>query len=378
LIRARTLVAVGVAAVLGRSPEFPKGDAKRTRLVAVVAIAVSLLGPGQVYSFMRDASPDSIVSRIGDTLSPTEEVTGTASVEVEFPPPGGWPSTSSSKGRPVPRADRTALIIGINHARGGRPLPGSVADANNLKNALRKYGFPRQNVTVLLEGKATRARILAELDHLAVRTPKNGLAVFAVATHTRVRHGTNELLTADGLRISAPELGSRLGRVRSKMWVTLPTCYAAGYDTPGITGKNRIATFATSADQPTYQLGGSGSYMFIKMVREAMLDARAPGSVEESFRYAKNSLEREAPNRVPSISDGIPGDLVLGDSVAALDQPVPVQSWQTSASVTSESSDPPAAGPARSEAPPPSSPPQRSKGNVRVCGKYSVRCHRSS
>ena len=50
------------------------------------------------------------------------------------------------------------------------------------------------------------------------------------------------------------------------------------------------------------------------MVKRAMLDRQAPDSVESAFAWAKADLERTHPYRVPSISDGIDGDLVLGRS----------------------------------------------------------------
>ena len=96
---------------------------------------------------------------------------------------------------------------------------------------------------MLVETSATRAAIRDELSSLASRTPSNGIAVFAVATHTRRYGGQNELLTADGLRISAGELASRLGAVRSRMWVALPTCYSGGLRavraSSGATGSRR-------------------------------------------------------------------------------------------------------------------------------------------
>jgi hypothetical protein len=213
---------------------------------------------------------------------------------------------------PPARVKRTALIVGIDRAKGGRPLPGSVTDAKNVRDALLAYGFPKGNIRMLINGDATKSVIRSELASLAKRTPKDGVAVFAVATHTRKRGGHNEFLTADGGRIAAPELAVALGRVRSKMWVALPTCYAAGYALKGIVGPGRVATFASPASQPTYQLGTAGSYLIINMVRDAMLRGYAPRSVEEAFHFARAKLERTNPNRVPIINDGVKGELVLG------------------------------------------------------------------
>ena len=356
---------VGVA-TLAALAVFATGLAVATPLLSVLG------GPGgsSFRSPLWRGQPASQVSALGE-----------ASVTVD---PGSTPLRSivHRAGRPAPApGKRTALLIGINHARGGATLPGSVTDATNVRDALLMYGFPRNNITMLLEGQATRANILGQIDALAARTPSDGVAVFAIATHTRRRGGTNELLTADGLRISAPELASHLAAVRSRAWIALPTCYAGGYALKGIVGHNRVATFATSADRPTYQLGDAGSYLIINMVREAMLDGYAPFSVETAFQYAHDELERDAPDRVPQISDGIAGDLILGSA--------PPPTARKTLRASSRSRTRPAAPPEPEEyssatmdsggygdaQPDPESTEQpQSNSSVGVCGSFRYRC----
>jgi hypothetical protein len=214
----------------------------------------------------------------------------------------------------VPSGSRNAVIVGINHAQGTAPLPGSITDARHVQAALVGYGFRDENITMLLEGQATRGAILSALRSLAERTPATGIAVFAIATHTRRSGGTNALATADGGRISAHELASHLAAVRGRLWTALPTCYAGGYALPGIVGPNRIATFSSSANDQSYQLGDAGSFLFIHMVRRGMLEGHAPYSVESAFGFARDELQREHPEQVPSMSDGVDEDLVLGPS----------------------------------------------------------------
>lgn len=256
-------------------------------------------------------------------------------------------------------ATRTALIIGIDHARGTRSLPGAVTDAMNLRAALRGYGFRDDNVQMLLEGQATRPAILGALRDLASRTPRDGTAVFAIATHTQRSRGTNLLATAEGSRISATELAQHLRAVRAPMWVALPTCYAAGYARPGIVGRRRIATFASAADREAYQAGKSGSFLFIHMVRRAMLEQRSPASVESAFAFARSEIVRSYPEYVPSISDGIPGDLVLG----------PIRRRATTrsdAEIANEQRE------ARASPAPTSGP--RGRSGVVVCGRVRYNC----
>jgi hypothetical protein len=363
-------------------PSSTSAGRRRLRWIAPVAAALAVIGPVRpfVLSAMTDAQRP-VRLAASDRLDTASTDVGRWSVNVdladEVSQPFGVPDTE-----PPSTSKRHALIVGINNAKGGRPLPGSVTDAKNMRNALLMYGFADENIHVLLEGRATRGRILDELSSLAARTPSNGIAVFAVATHTRRAGGQNELLTADGLRVSARELASRLSAVRSRMWVALPTCYAAGYALPGIVGRDRIATFASAADRPSYQLGDAGSFLILNMVRHAMIERQAPGSVEDAFHWAKNTLEESSPENVPSMSDGIPGDLVLG-RVEADDLQGPTrpsaEGWRTQARPEPgerESYETVRTSPDSGDAPDGSGSGDRgsSNGGVGVCGSFRARC----
>jgi hypothetical protein len=274
----------------------------------------------------------------------------------------------------VAPADRNAVIVGINNARGTPPLPGSVRDATHLNAALLRYGFRGENISLLLNEQATRPAILSALRTMAARTPANGIAVFAIATHTRRSGGTNQLATAEGARISAHELASHLAAVRSRTWIAMPTCYAGGYALPGIVGPNRIATFSSSANEQSYQAGAAGSFLFIHMVRRAMLESHAPYSVESAFAFAQDEIQRQHPDHVPSISDGIAEDLVLGPSA-----PVVNARWEPpqrdpeyrafgDSSYQSEYE----SGPD----PSPTPGPYRRRGPASVCGSVTYNCSR--
>jgi hypothetical protein len=213
---------------------------------------------------------------------------------------------------PTGAADKVALLIGINKAPGSTPLEGSITDVNNMKKALLGYGFKDSNIQVLTEGKASRNGILAGLSSLAARSKSNGIAVFLLATHSGQSGGDLTFATGGGGRISRHELASHLGRVKGRLFSMLPTCYSKGYALPGVTGKNRIAVFSSSAGEYTWQIGGAGSWLVLYMVRYAMVERKAPQSVEAAFQWAKKAINAEAPDRAPIISDGISGDLVLG------------------------------------------------------------------
>jgi Caspase domain len=286
---------------------FPEAGARRVAVGAAIALVTSVVvvahpsGSSHHVAFVGGAPSF-------DVAAGSSDPSGMASVSVSE-------ATHLSPGTlPAPRtSQRYALLVGINHAVGATPLQGAVTDALNVKQALLDYGFEEKNITTLLDADASRAAILKGLDDLVRETPATGVAVVVLAAHSRNYFGVDQLLAADGARIGAPEIASRLQHLRSRAWIALPTCFAGGYALPGIVGHNRVVTFASAADQESYELGPAGSYLIIEMVQRAMIERRAPYSVEAAFDWAQRDLEQKRPNRVPSMSDGVPGDLVLGD-----------------------------------------------------------------
>jgi len=210
---------------------------------------------------------------------------------------------------------KTALIVGINKAAGAEELQGAVPDAKNIRSALLKYGFPQNNIVTLLDGQATRPAILAELKSLARRSSANGIAVFALASHS----SPTSFRSVEGARISAAELGSHLRAVPGKMWNILTTCYAGGYDVPGVSGPGRVATFSSSSSELTWELGSAGTYIVRAMVVDGMINGKAGSSVEDAFNYARN----KEPSRGVVMSDGISGNFSLGPFTWAPKPPAP-------------------------------------------------------
>lgn len=260
-----------------------------------------------------------VATACGAPSGPTIE-RGAQSARVSAPAPSPEPSPSPVRdtGARSGTAPRQALLIGIDHAPGASPLEGAVGDVRVLEEALLAYGIPADQVVVLEDREADRDRILDAIDELAAVTPPDGRAVFAFAGHTRRIGGRNHIVTADGRMISAGELAEALGRVRAPMWVALPTCYAAGFSVPGIVGPGRVTTFASAADQPSYEsLEFERSFLFEYMVGRGMLAGRASGSVEQAYSYAHDALAREFSRHVPLIDDRFPGHLTLGPPIEA-------------------------------------------------------------
>ena len=98
----------------------------------------------------------------------------------------GFPGPTSASPPTAPR--RRALIIGID-AYSASPrwqsLDGAANDARDMAELLRsRYGYGAEDVTVLLDGQATREAILAAFKRVLVEPSTPGdLGVFFYAGH---------------------------------------------------------------------------------------------------------------------------------------------------------------------------------------------------
>jgi hypothetical protein len=86
-------------------------------------------------------------------------------------------------------------------------------------------------------------------------------------------------------------------------------CYADSYNVPGVTGRNRIATFSSAGSEETWE-SSAGSDFVRAMVKEAMLEGKASDSIEGSFGYANGQMLHDGTGH-PSINDQIPGNVKL-------------------------------------------------------------------
>jgi hypothetical protein len=145
--------------------------------------------------------------------------------------------------------DAHALTIGISryHHITGLPV---TRDAQDVAEVLREPslgGYPAGNVRTLLEGDATRAAILAELEHLASCTTDRSTVFIYFSGHGgRAMAPAGEacyLMPVDGrdgspealadTAISGAELSAWLNRISAaKLTVVLDCCRAAGVAMP--------------------------------------------------------------------------------------------------------------------------------------------------
>ncbi len=74
-----------------------------------------------------------------------------------------------------------ALVVGIDHYANVNALHGAVADARDIESSLKTMGS--KDVTTLIDERATRANLLAELDRLVVRSHSGDLVMITLAGH---------------------------------------------------------------------------------------------------------------------------------------------------------------------------------------------------
>jgi hypothetical protein len=99
-------------------------------------------------------------------------------------------------------------------------------------------------------------------------------------------------------------------------WIGIAACYGAGFDDALAPG--RILTAAAGENDVAYENSSLGhSYMVEYMVHRAMLQGKAPRSVQDSFAWAKAQIAHDYPNRQPVMIDRSRSPVVLGQTVPA-------------------------------------------------------------
>ncbi len=287
---------------------------------------------------LRDGLPgsdDPAIDRISRLRRPPAEVSATAGDATALAAPSGdaviAPPPESFEAAPEPpappprtlRSDRWAgvtpsggtwaLVIGINDYPGSRhDLRSAVADAEDVNTALASLGVPGENRVVLRDREANRATIVAGLDWLTAHAGPDAVAVVFYAGHVRkLGSGVEAIVASDGALMTDGELANELTRLQARRsWIGIAACYAGGFTE--VRAPGRILTGAAPAHSLAYENADFGrSYMVEYMVRRAMIERRADGSVEAAFGFAHRELERDYPNRLPVQYDWHDGDLDL-------------------------------------------------------------------
>jgi caspase domain-containing protein len=252
-----------------------------------------------------------------------------------------------------------AVIIGIDDYPGvDHDLRQAASDARAADAALQSYGIPASRRLVLLDGQATTANIRGALHWLADHAAPEATAVVFYAGHVRQvfdRRGGPvhaAVIGADGNHIIDTELARILTRLEARSaWIAMAACYGAGFDETLAPG--RVLTASAGADEIAYENEGlQNSYLVEYMVQRAMIDGRAPESVQESFGWARTAIAHDFPDRQPVMLDQASAPVVLrqpGAPRRSQSTPVPAQSPPPSPEPESE---PPSPSPILPQPPP--------------------------
>ena len=255
--------------------------------------------------------------------------------------------------------DAHALTIGISQYRYIPPLP-ATQDAEDVAAVLRDGGlggYPGENVRSLLDGGATKAAILTELEHLASCTTDRSTVFLYFSGHggraTGAGGETCYLMPVDGrdggqetlsaTAISGAELSARLNKIAAaKLTVVLDCCRAAGVASPKdievgalvpemsgpslaplAQGRGRAVLAASRSDGYAYVVPGARNGVFTGHLLDGLRGA-AGGTggvirVCDLFHYVQQRVAEQARQRPvfkAELEENYPVALYQGGAVA--------------------------------------------------------------
>ena len=160
---------------------------------------------------------------------------------------------------------------------------------------------------------------------MAGRASADSTIVFFYSGHVRQVAGDADrdgeaideaIVAADGDNVFDGQVADILRTSEARAaWIGIAACYGTGFDDALAPG--RILTAAAGENDVAYENSSLGhSYMVEYMVRRAMLQGKAPGSVQDAFTWARAQIARDYPNRQPAILDRSRGPMVLGRTAA--------------------------------------------------------------
>lgn len=336
---------------LDRTGDAPAGD----------ALAAQELAAAPADGALAAAAP---LPEASVVTAPVAPPTSAAQMDRPIVAPAAFPRPRTATSRSGGRTNYTsgpkdggvwAVVVGIDDYPGGdADLRAAVADARDVDNALAAYGVPANHRLMLLDKQATADNIRGALAWMAGRASADSTAVFFYSGHVRQVAGDPDrdgevvdeaIVAADGDNVYDGQVAELLrGMDARAAWIGVAACYGAGFD--DVLANGRILTAAAGENDVAYENSSLGhSYMVEYMVRRAMLQGKAPASVQDAFAWARTQIARDYPNRQPAILDRSRGPVVLGRATT----PTP------SAPERKPQASPP---PERSEPqPPPSAPP---------------------
>jgi hypothetical protein len=362
----RTLVRVVLFAALALTAALPfqqltTATAKRPVALQVAKTASggpALVGTGGFEHLAMPRLPAAAAVGLAEAAPIVPPVT------FEGPPPAPVAPPAALTSPPVAGAGTGtgtwAVIIGIDDYPGSNhDLGAAKNDAAAVHAALARLGTPADQMLVLHDGQARLDVMRAAVGWLNDHAGPDAVAVFFFAGHVRkLAPGSEAMATAEGASFTDKELAHRLSRLPARRaWIGIAGCYGGGFTE--VVAPGRVLTGAAPANEIAYENSAFGrSYMVEYMVQRAIIEGRAPQTVQTAFQYAADAIARDYPGRQPVQVDNSDGALALGTSSPPSSAPQP-----QAGPAPAPPQGPPDAGtppsPPPSSPPPPSPPPKQ-------------------
>lgn len=203
---------------------------------------------------------------------------------------------------PSASSDRWALVVGITDYSGRTASTvAGAADADDVREALLRNGFPADHILTLTEGAATARNIRMGFQWLVDHSSPDSFSVFHYSGHVKQIGGDRDrdgekldeyLWPSDNVFISDAELASVAQRLRGLAWIDIAGCEAAGFD-DGISSPTRIFTSSSQESEKSYELPEWNNSVFTGLlIDQAMLQGMADNdgngkvSIQEAYAFA--------------------------------------------------------------------------------------------
>lgn len=223
---------------------------------------------------------------------------------------------------------RWAVVIGIADYEGsGSDLWHPDEDAKEMKQELVEFGYPSENIKLLLNRKAKANAIVNAIDWLVANEEAGDEVVFFYSGHGYrapddegwdddiETDGYDEMIvTHDFYGLPDGWFKQKFAAIEStKFALMFGSCHSGGMfdDNDDLQGTGRVIASACKADQYGWDYFYLGNTLWgYYFVDEGLLDNNAY-SVETAHAYAYPHVVAEQPDSQPQLYDNFPGDFEL-------------------------------------------------------------------
>lgn len=331
-------------------------EVRQTVRLAADAARVPVLRPLPLDAAATEGAPSLTAAPVGSvaiTKAP-ERFEGPAPARVAAPVAlaASLPTSTALQ------AGTWAVVIGVNDYPGSAfDLKFAVNDANDAVQALYRQGVNSDHILSLRDGQVTSDVVHSAVNWLNNHAGPDAVAVFFYAGHVKKVGGGEAMVTSDGVNITDTTLASWMRPLAARQtWITIAACYGGGFTE--LLGPGRVLTAAASANDLAYETAAFGrSYLGEYMIRRAMVEGAADATVQSAFNWARSTIGREYPDRVPVQYDNSDGNVNLRPRGSASQPTTPSQ--PAGGGPSAETPPPP-------ETPPTTQPPRRCTGLIRI------------